>query len=480
VSENSRSEADVRSFRAVLDKGSKPVTGYDPDRDKRPVTVTTDETFCRKLWLEISKLFDAICLKTPSVRAVAEQLAFAPDGLAVGELAERTRFSKRTIWKAARRLSGLHIGGLKICQATFLDHRGRGYQTTFRCEAFSLPMQTISVNTSRTLKTLESKTNMTDNRGWPANRSIAQNPLQNTENQKAERPKSVEERRKLLFSLSEDVVLVKGSRFYRYAMEYLRLRLWRIGARRDVGEVICSTVSAKTVGRSLSEFWRYVRVIEQAGVIVIRRVEAGIAHGGLPGGFEAAHGCFNRILSGGRLVDDRGFDLTDSGECKRFIEVAKGIDEGKCPRCAGLIWPESLEEPGRAFDPYESEELCRCLYIAVSRSSGAKREPAKSPERRKPPALGRSPERQGESRQPERRASVRFAGRSEGGRRGIEDAAYWRRLRQERVEREVEEWARARDDAAARGQVLNYAEWQRAREYGVSGVCGAILAGVRA
>ena len=341
-------------------------------------------------------LFRAIGLTTPSIWQVARELAHAEHGLTINEAARRAGLGPTSVRKAAKRLAGLHINGNALCIVESPQHRGRGYQTHLICEHHQIAQFNRYSSRSHTPLTYDVKTFSVENKGHPPGDARDDRSSDEVNGQR-QRPTSRIERQDTLDALSDDVVVVRGARYWRYAAERVRTLAWERGASRECAQVIGSVILSNVTGQPLREFRRYVAVLqdEHAATELVERVEWVLANRDRNAAYAAARAVLNRQLQGKRgvtqqPVDDGGYNLaTVEGRqrFRQFIEdnATSGMWWFDCPRCGGNItrelWEdEDIDESWRPFDPYERyDDECSCIYILRARERGTQRDPSKSP-----------------------------------------------------------------------------------------------------
>ena len=325
----------------------------------------------RSFWHRMDKLFRAIGLTTPSVRAVARELAFAPEGLSVGALAARCDLSRASVRNAAKRLSRLHLRGYSLCLVHRPRYRGRGYETILQCEAFTVSKRRSAGN--ETPKTRGIRHTQTSG-DVPCARPRQQDPTPDR--------KTPDEQQAIVAALPDDLVLVRGARYWRYVMANCRRGCWLLGASRAVSDIVTGTVAKRVTGVALREYRRIASVLARSGRDLMQRVRVALKRG-RRAAYAACEAILNRLLAGQPVRDrqpagqgtesrirDGGYHLGTPAGRRRYLDAARAIAAaggGSCPRCGERIERCLLRDD--AAIAFEREGLCRCVYVAFDREA---------------------------------------------------------------------------------------------------------------
>lgn len=204
---------------------------------------------------------------------------------------------------------------------------------------------------------------------------------------KTKRPGTPQERVKALRTVGDEIILIKGGRFYRWTLEQFRLLAWRGGAGRREGDIICGQVGKLIDGRPLGFARKLAAWLVEHIAKVLRRLRKALRRG-----LRAAHAEVSFTLRvglellkpkarpkrgrarapGGELDPRRKWDLNTAEGRRSFLKLAREIADrggGRCPRCGKRIIPALLElNSGLAF---EREGLCSCIFVALDREARA-------------------------------------------------------------------------------------------------------------
>ena len=330
----------------------------------------------RSFWHRMDKLFRAIGLTTPSVRAVARELAFAPEGLSVGALAARCDLSRASVRNAAKRLSRLHLRGYSLCLVHRPRYRGRGYETILQCEAFTVPKRSSAGN--ETPKTRDVRHTQTSG-DVPCTRPRQEDPTPTR--------RTPDDEQAILNALPDHIVLIRRARYWRYVMANCRRGCWMLGATRPVSDVVTGVVSKRVTGCQMREYRRIAAVLARHGRDLVQRVRVALKRG-RRAAYAACEAILNRLLAGQPVRDrqpagqgresrirDGGYHLGTAEGLRRYLDAARAIAAaggGPCPRCGERIERCLLRDD--AAIAFEREGLCRCVFVAFDREAAAREE----------------------------------------------------------------------------------------------------------
>lgn len=199
------------------------------------------------------------------------------------------------------------------------------------------------------------------------------------------RPNGVGERQEVLDRLPGDVVLVKGARYWRYAMERARTGAWRLGAERAVGDVIAGALCERVTGRPLAEYRKLAAELNRRGAELVERVRRAWRRG-RRAAYAACKACLVRLLKGEPIQDppkrcrksedswDRGYDLSTPAGRRRYLHMARELARSRelCPRCGDRLARKLFRDD--AAIAFREDGLCRCVYVAFDRAALAREE----------------------------------------------------------------------------------------------------------
>ncbi|MFB6271990.1 MAG: hypothetical protein ABEL51_03745 [Salinibacter sp.] len=179
------------------------------------------------------------------------------------------------------------------------------------------------------------------------------------------------------------MILIKGARYWRYAMERARTGAWRFGAERAVSDVIASVISEQVTGQPLREYRKIAAELNRRGAEVIKRVAAALRRG-IRAAYAACKACLARLLRGEPVRDERsqqrpseqdtrrwdaGFDLSTSEDRRRYLDTARKLAKSgdSCPRCGERLDRRLFRDD--AAIAFREDGLCQCVYVAFDRES---------------------------------------------------------------------------------------------------------------
>lgn len=201
-------------------------------------------------------------------------------------------------------------------------------------------------------------------------------------------PNSFGERQEVLDRLPGHIVLVKGARYWRYAMERTRTGAWRFGAERAVSDVIAGAMCERVTGRSLAEYRKIAAELNRRGTEVVECVRRAWRRG-RRAAYAACKAALIRLMRGEPIQDlpkrcqtsensrDRGYDLSTPHGRRRYLGIARELARSgqPCPRCGDqLAWKLFRDDAAIAF---REEGLCQCVYVAFDREALEREEQAR-------------------------------------------------------------------------------------------------------
>jgi len=198
-----------------------------------------------------------------------------------------------------------------------------------------------------------------------------------------QRPTGFVERQEIIDRLPGSVILVKGARYWRYAMERVRTGAWRLGAERAVADVIAGTLSARVTGRPLADYRKIAAELNRRGAELVDCVRRAWRRG-RRAAYAACRAALGRLLQGEPIQDppkrrrksndrwDRGYDLATPDGRRRYLDAARELarSHASCPRCGNRLDGKLLRDD--AAIAFREAGLCRCVYVAFDREALAR------------------------------------------------------------------------------------------------------------
>jgi len=315
-------------------------------------------------------------VETRSLIDLAVTLAESPKGLTINEAAAKIGVSRQTAWKRVRTLEKWNINGHQLCVVHRPRYKGRGYETRIRAKHFEIAEQKgyLVKNVNPLRETIKhssgSKEGLAD--GQPP---IFQSPKTHTQmTTQAQRLNEIKE-------ISDDTELVNGARYFRRAMEHIRLEVQAQCADKEICSAIQLCVAKRISGQPMSTFRNYVKVIiEEIGLQHILARAAQAKEYGRSALYGAIHNSIGEVMGLKERPDLRfKIDLNNPSERKEYIRTADTTDEIECHRCGkafpGYCPPRELSgEMSIGEHTFSTDEdVCTCLYVAWAREHGVRR-----------------------------------------------------------------------------------------------------------